>query len=166
MTEHDKTVNFKANSETVAEAKRKLDYGEMSKELRRTLDRIAHGADVAEETRLTDRLENLREDRRDLRQERNNIEQQLEEIERDIERVERRLEQLRDQEGEYDGFLQSLDTLLKDGAHVFPDHGQIQQAAQIGGCDPEDVIEDLKRRNPDVPDEQFSKNSSSVSSTL
>lgn len=155
MTEHDKQVAFNANSETVAEAKAKLDHGEMSEVLRDALERVAHGADVAEEKRLTDRLETLREDRRDLRHERDGIEKALEEKNREIERVERRLEQLREQEGEYDGVLAMLEEDLNDGVRVMLGTDKVQRAARIGDCDPEDVISDLKERNPEIPDKAF-----------
>jgi len=155
MTEYDKQVIFKADSETVKEAKAKLDHGEMSEILRTALDRVAHGADVAEEARLNDRLKTLREGRRELRQERDNIEQELEEVNRKIERVETRLEELREQDGEYDGVLAMLETDLSDGARVMQNTPKVKKAAKIGDCEPQDVIGDLKERNPDVPDMAF-----------
>jgi len=155
MTEHDKMVNFKANSETVKEAKDKLEHGEMSEELRARLDEIAHGTDVAEENRLTDRLKTLREDRRDLRRERDQIEDEIEEMNRDIERIEERLDELREQEGEYDGVLAMLEADLQDGTRIMKGTDKVKRAAEIGDCDPMDVIQDLKDRNPDVPDSAF-----------
>jgi len=155
MTEHDKHVGFKANSETVEVAKSKLDHGELSELLRREVDRIAHGTDVAEEQRLTDQLESLREERREKRQERDNIERDLEELEREIERVERRLSELRDQEGEYDGVLAMLEEDLHDGVRIIGGGEKIKKAARIGDCTTDDVIDDLKERNPDVPDKAY-----------
>lgn len=156
-TKHDKTVNFKANSDTVEEAKSKLDYGEMSEILRRALEEVAHGADVAEETRLTDRLKTLRENRRGLRQERDNIETELDEVNRKIERVEQRLDSVREQEGQYDGVLAMLEEDLHDGMRILKESNKIQRAAKVGDCSAGDVIADLKERNPDVPDEAFRK---------
>lgn len=157
MTDYDKTVNFNAKSETLQEAKAKLEHGELSEELRATLDRIAHGADVAEEKRLTDRLETLRESRRELRQERENIERQLEETNRNIERVERRLEQLREQNGEYDGVLAMLEEDLQSGVRILSGSPKVERAASIGDCTPSDVIQDLRDRNPDTPQIAFRK---------
>lgn len=155
MTDYDKLVNFNANSKTVEEAKSKLDHGELSEELRATLDRIAHGADVAEETRLTDRLQTLREDRRKLRRDREEIEEQIEEVNRDIERVEARLDELREQDGEYDGVLSMLEEDLHAGQRILGGSDKIKRAAKIGGCSVDDVIDDLRERNPDVPDKAF-----------
>lgn len=155
MTEYDKTVNFKANSQTVKEAKDKLEHGEMSEELRGRLDEIAHGTDVAEENRLTDRIQTLREDRRELRREREQIEEAIEEKNRNIERIEARLDELREQEGEYDGVLAMLETDLQDGVRIMEGTDKVKRAAQIGDCEPKDVIQDLKDRNPDMPDKAF-----------
>jgi len=155
MTKHDKTVNFKANSETVELAKNKLEYGEMSELLRETLDRVAHGADVAEETRLKDALEAIRESKRDLREERQHVERQLEEKSREEERIEQRLDALREQEGEYDGVLAMLEEDLHEGVRIMEGSNKVKRAAAIGDCDPEDVLADLKERNPDVPDKAY-----------
>lgn len=155
MTEHDKMVNFKANSQTVKEVKDKLEHGEMSEELRARLDEIAHGADVSEENRLMDHLQTLREDRRELRREREQIEEDIEEKNRNIERIETRLDELRDQEGEYDGVLAMLEADLQDGVRIMEGTDKVKRAAQIGDCEPSDVIQDLKDRNPDIPDEAF-----------
>jgi len=146
---------FLVDETTLEEAKGKLDHGELSEELRTTVQRIAHGAEVAEETRLTDHLETLREARRKKRQERDNIEQELEEINRDIERTERRLEQLREQDGEYDGVLSMLEEDLHDGRRILGGSDKIKRAASIGDCSVDDVVEDLRERNPNVPDKAF-----------
>jgi len=155
MSDDRKQVNFTAPRSTVESAQQKLEHGEMSEELRATLDRIAHGADVAEETRLTDRLEELRGNRRDLRDERDRIESELEENERDIERVERRLDELRETNGEYDGVLAMLESDLHDGVRLMAGSEKVQRAATIGDCSPADVIDDIRDRNPDVPDMAF-----------
>jgi len=148
-------VGFEAEKSTVEEVKAKLEYGELSERLRRCLDAIAHGTDVSEETRLTDRLQTLREERRDLRQERDNIEKDIEEKTRDIERVEQRLDNLREQDGEYDGVLAMLEEDLHSGIRILGGSNKVAKAASIGDCSKADVIEDLKERNPDVPAKAF-----------
>jgi len=150
-------VGFEAEKSTVEEVKAKLEYGELSERLRQCLDVIAHGTDVSEETRLTDRLQTLREERRDLRQERDNIEKDIEEKTRDIERVEQRLDNLREQDGEYDGVLAMLEEDLHDGMRIVGGSNKIKRAAQLGDCSVDEVIEDLKERNPDVPGDAFRK---------
>ncbi|MFC6826521.1 hypothetical protein [Halopelagius fulvigenes] len=55
--------------------------------------------------------------------------------------------------------LTALDSLLQDGTHVFPEHGRIRDAAKVSGMRPEDVIELLKERNPEIPDRKFQEKS-------
>jgi len=157
MTDNDKLVNFKAPEESVEEAKSGLEHGELSEELRATINRLAHGADVAEETRLTDRLRTLREEQRDLRTERDNIESKIDEKSREIERVEQRLDALRDQQGEYDGVLAMLEEDLNNGVRILGGSDKIKRAAKLGDCEVNDVVADLKERNPDVPIEAFTQ---------
>jgi len=151
----DKLVNFNAPEETVKKAKSKLEHGEMSERLRATLKEIAHGTDVAEQTRIKDHIQQLREDRRDVEGQINSLQRERDEIDRKIGRLEERLDTLMDQQGEYEGFLQSIEQDLHDGKSVFIGHGKIETAADLGDCTQEEVIEALQERNPDLPPERF-----------
>ena len=148
-------VGFEVDKDTVETAKQKLEFGEMSQRLRETLEAIAHGTEVAEETRLTDRLQTLREERRSLRQQRDNVETDLDEVNRKIERVEQRLDSLREQDGQYDGVLAMLEEDLHSGVRILGGSDKIKRASELGDCSVDEVIEDLKERNPEVPEKAF-----------
>ena len=148
-------VGFEVDKDTVETAKQKLEFGEMSQRLRETLEAIAHGTEVAEETRLTDRLQTLREERRSLRQQRDNVENDLDEVNRKIERVEQRLDSLREQDGQYDGVLAMLEEDLHSGVRILGGSDKIKRAAELGDCSVDEVIDDLKERNPEVPEKAF-----------
>lgn len=150
-----KRATFLVDESSYEEAKGKLDHGELSEELRQTVDRIAHGADVAQETRLTDRLQTLREDRRDAERKIREWQDERDELDRKIERVESRLDELREQDGEYDGVLAMLEADLADGVRVMEGTDKVKRAARIGDCTPAAVIDDLKERNPNTPDVAF-----------
>ena len=150
-------VGFKAPKDTVELAKSKLAHGEMSEILRQRLASVAHGTDVAEETRIKDNLEELRESRRDKLQEIQNLQNDVDEIERKIGRKEERLDVLREQEGQYDGVLAMLEEDLHGGMRIFTESGKVKRAAELGDCTVQDVINDLKERNTDVPDQAFRK---------
>jgi len=154
-SDNKKLVNFNAPEETVETAKAKLEYGEMSERLRETLEQIAHGADVAEQTRMKDQLQEKRKDRREIESDIRRLQDERDEVDQDIERLEQRLDELADQEGEYDGFLKSIEADLHDGMHVWETHAKVEQAAQIGQTTPEAVLDDLRERNPTIPEEQY-----------
>jgi chromosome segregation ATPase len=150
-----KRITFLIPEETAEKAKAKLEHGEMSDRLRDTLNRIAHGADVAEQTRVKEALQQKRREKREIESEIETLRRNREEKEREIERLEERLDTLANQDGEYEGVLKALESLLEDGRRVFVGHGQVKEAAAVGECSQEDVIDDLKDRNPTVPEEQF-----------
>jgi len=150
-----KLVNFKADAETVELAKSKLEHGEMSERLRQTLEHIAHGADVSERTRLKDQLQEKRRQRREVEQELSTLQSERDELDRDIERIEQRLDELLDKQGEYDGALSMLESELHSGEYVYSEKASVKQAATVGECSPESVVDDVRDRNGDVPDAAF-----------
>jgi chromosome segregation ATPase len=149
-------INVEVPAETKELAKGKLEHGGLTRVVRETLERIAHGEQSTEIERVKDQLADLRDTRQSLQKDRNRIDDELDDIERKIERAENRLDELRDKQGEYEGALQMIeDAMHEEGMHVFTDHGQVQEAAKIGDCSPGDVIEDLQERNPELPEERF-----------
>lgn len=148
-------TSFTVDSDALDKAKKKLDHGELSKRLRRAVEEVAYGTETTERARLKEKLETLRSDRREKQQEIENLRHDADELDREITRVENRLDTLMQQDGEYDGFLKSIETDLHDGMRFDPQHGKVEDAAEIGETTPVDVIQDLKERNPDVPDKAF-----------
>lgn len=150
-----KQVNFKLKAETHQALKSKLEHGELSEELRQYSRQLAFGADVSEEERLLEERRELAKERREIDGDIETLKKKREEVERKLDRVDGRLEHLRERDGEYDGVIAMLEEDLRDGARVMPGTDKVKRAAKIGDCEPEDVIEDLKERNPNVPDKAF-----------
>lgn len=156
MTDEKMTqVGFKANSDAHERAKRRLEHGELSRRLRETVEEIAYGTETTERRRLKEKLDDLRQDKRDVENEIENKRHERDELDREIARVEDRLDTMIQQDGEYDGFLQSMESDLRDGMRFDIGHGKVEDAAETGDCSREQVIQDLKERNPDVPDRAF-----------
>lgn len=149
-------INVKVPRDTKELAKKQLDHGGLSERVRQELEWIAHGEEVSEKKRLKDRLEDLRSDRQEKKVERANLDREIDELNRKIERVEDQLDSLRDKEGEYEGALQMIEeSMREDGMRVFEGHGQIKEAASIGDCSQQTVIQDLQERNGDLPEGRF-----------
>lgn len=148
-------VNVKVPKRTKELAKQQLEHGGISRVVREALEREAHGERTTERERVKDHLEELRAGRRQTKSERDQLNDELDEYDVKITRAEQRLDELDDREGQYEGMLTALDEHLADGKYVFPNHGMVQRAAEVGDCTPEDVIADLRERNPDLPDERF-----------
>lgn len=155
MTDGRSQVNFTVDGSAKELAKDKLEHGELSERLRRTVEEIAFGEEISQRSKLEERLDALQDRRDELRSDRERIDAELDEVTSKIERVESRLDELQTREDEYEVALEMLEDQLADGTHVFPGHGQVQKAAHVGECDPQDVISDLQDRNPSIPEHAF-----------
>jgi chromosome segregation ATPase len=151
----DAQINFNVDSDAKKLAKEQLDYGELSERLRETVEQIAFGEEVSKHTQLQERLRTLREKKDDLRAQRRELDAQLETVEQDIARIEEQLSELDKREDRYEAALEMLEETLAEGGRVFPDHGQVVRAARLGDVDEQQVIADLKERNPSVPEHAF-----------
>lgn len=148
-------INVNVNRETKELAKKKLGFGGLTDEINKTLYRVAHGAEVSEQRRLKDKLEDLREDKREIENEIDNLRNERDEKERKISRIEERLDAIMDQEGQYEGYIQSIETDLHNGKSFWPQHPKIQDVAEMVDSTGEQIIDDLRERNPNLPDSQF-----------
>jgi len=156
--EHVVQVHAEVPKETKQLAKEKLEHGGITRVVRQKLTEVAHGHGASEKDRVKDHLRELREDRKELKRKRTEIDERLDEVEVKIERAENKLEELRDKEGEYEGALRMMEEMMaREGTCVFPEHGKVKDAAQVGNCTPQDVIADLKDRNPEMDDSRFSE---------
>lgn len=148
-------INFTVEANAKDLAKEKLDHGELSTELRETIHRIAYGEEISKRERMHKQLAEKRDKKDSLRAEKRELETEIEQVEGEIARLEERLDGMERQEDKYEATLEMLEETLLAGGRVFEEHGQVMKAAKIGGKEPEDVIAELKDRNPTVPDHAY-----------
>lgn len=144
--------NVKMRRQLRDDAKRNVERGELSEEVRDLFRRKAYGTGAAKENseieRLRSELQEVRDRIDDLRRERRQIDAEIESQESRATRLEERISQLEEQTDEFDTVVETLETLLHDGARIFPERVDDQ-------LDSERVINELKDRNPDVPECAF-----------
>jgi chromosome segregation ATPase len=155
MTDGKAQVNFEVEANAKELAKEKLDHGELSRELRETIHRVAYGEEISKRERMHKQLADLREEKDRKRAEVRELQAEIEEIEGKIARVEERLDGMERREDKYEATLELLEETLYSGGRVFEEHGQVMKAAKIGGTEPEEVIEELQERNPAIPAHAF-----------
>jgi chromosome segregation ATPase len=148
-------INFTVEEAAKDLAKEKLEYGELSTELRETIHKIAYGQEISKREQLQRQLAELRDEKDSIRATIREKEAELEDVESKIRRTEERLDGMERREDKYEATLEMLEQTLYDGGRVFEDHGQVLKAAKIGGKEPEHVIDELKDRNPTLPDHAF-----------
>jgi len=149
-------INVEVPESTKELAKEELGHGGLSRVIRQRLTEVAHGEQVGKRERIADQLEELRDEKREKVSRRNQLDDEIASLDVKIERKERAMQELEDSVGQYEGYLQSIEDQMREhDMSVFVGHGQIDTAASLGDCTETDVLDDLRERNPDLPDEQF-----------
>lgn len=137
-------------------AKKKLKHGGISREVRESLRRVAFGEDMNQRSRLEQQLEELRDERQELRAERREIDAKIENVESKIDGIQDDISQLSSEEERYESKLEELEYRVReDGTRLDPNNGHVERVANEAQREPEAVVNDLKERNPDVPDYAF-----------
>jgi TolA-binding protein len=151
----DALINFRVDEATREEARDVLDHGELSENLRRYTRRLVYGETHSRQERLEERLATLEEEREDLRARKREIEAQIEQTETEVARIRDQLTEVERQSERYDSALTMLEEILYAGGRVYPGHGQVDRAADLGDRTGDQVIEDLRERNPGIPDHAY-----------
>ena len=81
--------------------------------------------------------------------------EEIEDLRTERAAVEQRLEEEDTVNDEYQQLLEELDDLLEQGSRVFVGHAKVERAAQLADTSQEAVLDELRDRNPDIPEEQF-----------
>ena len=137
-------------------AKKNLDYGGLSREIRERLEEIAFGPELSHRSRLERQRADLKDRLRDVREKRRDLDAEIETLEEQIQAVDEKLGSITEREDKYEAKLEELESQLRrDGIRMYPGTPKVERAAATGGVEPEGVIKELKERNPDVPDYAF-----------
>jgi len=93
-------------------------------------------------------LEDVRDRIDDLRRERRRIDAEIESQESRATRLEERISKLEERTDAFETVVDTLESMMLDGARIFPERVDDELDAQR-------VMEELKERNPDVPEYAF-----------
>ena len=137
----------------------KLSHGDLSREIRGLIERIAHGDEMNQRSRIEKRLRDLREQRREFQEERREINTRIENVDDRIRTAEEELSNLSETEERYEAKIEMLEQRLRDPDgeyfHLLPELNAVTSIANETGREPEGVVQDVRERNPDVPDYAF-----------
>lgn len=138
-----------------ADAKENAEYGELSEAVREAYRIVAYGDGYQDRDRLQQQLQRAKSEYERQVEEKERVESRMDDVEARIRRLRDQLETIESQEDRYEEELQELEEQVRNGAYIFPDHAGVQRAAETAGMDPNQVIDDLQERNPDVPPRAF-----------
>lgn len=135
----------------------KLAHGELSELIRDVVNTVAFGDGWDRRTVLDRRIEAKREDIEALRAKRRDINAKIETAENDLKTLQQKRERIETKDEQYAGALWSFEQSFRAGevGHIYPKHSRIHQLAEEYNKDREDVFDELRERNPDVPDHAF-----------
>lgn len=161
MTDKDDEVryNVKMRKQLREDAKRNTERGELAQEVRNVFREKAygHGAreSVSELERKQAELSEVRDRIDDLRDERAKIEREIESQERRETRLEEQIQRLEQSQSEMQQSLDVLENMLQNGDRMWP--VKIKNAVDVDRSTANKLYEELKDRNPDLPDKAFSE---------
>jgi len=151
-------IGFEVDKDAKELIKRKLDHGELSDILREEVYAIAYGQEVGRRKKIQKRLEQIEQERIETREELERAKSKLSELNEERERLEQELANLSDIDQQYQDLLEEIEQeWLAEGKRVFVGHGKVEKAANLKGCDQEEIIQELKERNPNLPEKKFTE---------
>lgn len=134
------------------DAKRNSERGELAEHTRELFRRKAYGVEGSKEnTELQQAKAELRDVRSaldDLRRDRRQIDAEIETYETRAARLEERVSSLEEEDDKFSTVVDTLENLLLDGTRIFSQRVDDDVDASA-------VIEELRDRNPEVPDHAF-----------
>lgn len=137
-------------------AKEQLPHGGISKVVRESLRYEVFGPGLGTRSRLEREIEKIDDELTKKRAERRDINTEIENLEQRRANYEKKISNLSSKEDKYEAKLEGLESrLLDEATRLWTDHPAVKDAAVTGEVDPEAVVEDLKERNPEVPDYAF-----------
>lgn len=148
-------VNHRVPEHVRDAAQNQTKHGELSELVRGLYQRVAFGEEVEERESIKKELERTRGKKDEVRAEIREMQASLQSLETKETRLEGKLSEFVDDEQKYTGHLESLESDIYEGFRVDKGHGGVVRASNVIDCEPEEVIEDLKERNPEIPDRAF-----------
>jgi len=137
------------------EAKAQTEHGELSEMVRELYREVAFGEEINKREQYKKQLERVRDDKDEIRSKIRELQTQLDNLESKEARLEERLNETTSLRDKYDGMLEMLEHEIYSGENIFAEHAAVKRAARTSNLDPEEVIEELKERNPEIPEYAF-----------
>lgn len=131
------------------------EHGELSDAVRDAYRIVAYGGEVAGSHRLEQELKHVGYEKKHVERQLTSLQERLADIERRESEIQDRIESVESSSERFETALNELESQLREGMNVFPSHGLVQEVADAGSKTPEEVIELLKERNPEIPDHAF-----------
>lgn len=160
MTDEDEETRYMGANVKEGLAERvmeRLEHGEWSSIVKEVARTIAGGDGHPKVAAIEGMLHNRKQRLREARQKRREAEARIESLEEEIQDLQHQRERIETLDERYDAALEQLESSFRRGelGRLFPDHAAVRDLADDYEKVPIDVIDDLRERNPDVPNYAF-----------
>lgn len=140
-------------------AQENSEYGEITELVRSIYQKKAYGSSELDRDQIDERLRELRHERDETRLELRRIteeyESDLQKLEVEIARLEERKDKTKSKSDKFEGAIDQLIARVENGERVFPDLPGVRAAANTVGEPPEYVVEKVREKVPEAPDQLF-----------
>lgn len=131
------------------------EWGELSDAVREVYRLYARRGNFGDIGELEVQLLKAKHDRERIQEQIDELNSQLATVKSREEHLKEEIEDAEVRGDEYEDLLEDIESEIRDGVSVFPEHGRIQEAARMSGKSADEVIGDLRDRNPELPDAAF-----------
>lgn len=159
-------VNHLVPADVKERAKEHAEYGELSEAVRDVYRIYASAGGSGTLAQLEIKLRKTRREKESIQERIDALNEELTEVKKREAELQAEIRNYQRESTEYERLLCELDELLVDGAAVFESHAKVQNAASVGGVSTTEVIDDLRERNPDLPDSRFEEGSATAGVSL
>lgn len=153
----DAQVNHLVPAEIKERAMENTDHGELSEAVRDVYRMYASSGGAETLAQLEVRLRKIRRERESVEERIDALQAELDELRARETDVQEEIREYEQETTKYERLMSEMSAMVRDGKSVFPTHGKVKTAASVDGCSVEEVIVDLKERNPDIPDHRFTE---------
>jgi len=157
MSDDEVRYNVKMPRRLREDAKRNTERGDLATEVRKVFRREAYGEGSIEESTELDKakseLQEVREHIDNLRRERGRIDNEIESQETRAARLEERISSLEQEQDEIEHHLEMLENMLQNGERV--SLTRIKNATDMDDTAAMKIKQQLRDRNPEIPDKAF-----------
>ena len=155
MSDDQKLFGAHLDADLVDVASDRLEYGEKKDVLQQLAEAIAYGGRWDNRTPLDIQIERVETDLEEWRDKRRTADAEIERLESKLKDLRSRREEMRSAEEQLDAALTTIESDLRDGRRVHARLGVVQSVARDFDLKADEVIDRLRQRNPDVPDDAF-----------
>jgi len=148
-------VNHLVPREAKERAQAVADWGELSTAVRQTYEAFARSAGDSDVVRLQAEVQRVQVQRQSVEEQIELLESQLTTLSERESELQTRLDQAEAEAETDQQRMSELLAALDRGESVWPGHGLVEEAATINGCQPEDVLAELREERSHLPDERF-----------